>query len=119
MKKFCEFLREIINFEKKKLLQIKSPNHTLVKNAATFAEKKLKKKMMVIKKNCKDRSGCHNTGKYRGGAHSICNLKYSAPKKIPVVFYSGSNYDYHFIMTELAKEFGGEFSHLGESERNS
>ena len=47
---------------------------------------------MVIKKNCKDRGGCHNTGKYRGGAHSICNLKYSAPKKIPVVFYSGSLY---------------------------
>ena len=27
-------------------------------------------------------------GEYRGTAHSICNLKYSAPKKIPTVFHN-------------------------------
>ena len=43
---------------------------------------------------------------YRGGsAHSICNLKYSAPKKIPMGFYNGSNYDDYFIIKELAEEF--------------
>ena len=36
----------------------------------------------------------HYTGKYRGAAHSICNLKYNTPKEIP----NGSNYDYHFII---------------------
>ena len=35
----------------------------------------------------------------------ICNLKYSVPKLIPIVFYSGSNYCYHFTIKELAKEF--------------
>ena len=28
---------------------------------------------------------CHYTGEYRGAAHSICNLKYCVPKKIPIV----------------------------------
>ena len=52
---------------------------------------------------------------YRGAAHSICNFKYSVPKKIPLVFYNGSNYDYHFIIKELAKEFQKQFTCLGEN----
>ena len=40
-----------------------------------------------------------------GAAHSIYNLKYSVPKKIPIAFHNGSNYDYHFIAKELAEEF--------------
>ena len=35
----------------------------------------------------------HYTGKYRGTAHSICNLRYKKPKAIPVVFGNGSNND--------------------------
>ena len=48
---------------------------------------------------------CHYTGKYRGVAHNMYNLKYSVPKKIPIVSYNGSNYDYHIIIKELAEEF--------------
>ena len=40
---------------------------------------------------------CHYTGKYRGAAHNICNLRYKTPKEIPVVFDNGSTYNYHFI----------------------
>ena len=29
---------------------------------------------------------CCYTGKYRGVAHSACNLKYSVTKEVPVVF---------------------------------
>ena len=36
------------------------------------------------------------------------------PNEVPVVFQNGSNYDYHFIMKELVKEFEGEFV-LGEN----
>ena len=50
---------------------------------------------------------CHYTGKYRGAAHSICNLKFIVPNKTPVVFYRGPNYNYHFIIKELANEFEG------------
>ena len=45
------------------------------------------------------------TGKYRGAAHSIRNLRYKIQKEIPVVFHNGSTYDYHFIIKQLAKEF--------------
>ena len=37
------------------------------------------------------------------------------PNEIPVVFRNGSNYDYHFIMKELAKEFEGQFECPGEN----
>ena len=58
---------------------------------------------------------CHYTGKYRGAAHSICNLRYKTPKEIPVVFHNGSTYDYHFIIKELAEEFDEQFECLGEN----
>ena len=43
------------------------------------------------------------------------NLKCSVPKIIPAVFYNGSNYDYHFIIKELAEEFKKQFPCLKES----
>ena len=63
----------------------------------------------------KVRDHCHYTGKYRGAAHSICNLRYKIPKEIPVVFHNGSTYDYHFIIKQLVKEFKGNFDCLGEN----
>ena len=47
------------------------------------------------KKYYKVRDHCHFTGKYRGAAHDICNLRYKTPKEIPLVFHNGSAYDYH------------------------
>ena len=67
------------------------------------------------KKYHKVRDHCHYSGKYRRRAHSICNLRYKTPKKIPAVFHSGSTYDYHFIIKELAEEFKGQFECLGEN----
>ena len=52
---------------------------------------------------------------YRKIAHSICNLRYKAQREIPVVIHNGSNYDYHFIIKELAEEFKGQFECLGEN----
>ena len=60
---------------------------------------------MKDKKYRKVKDHCHYTGKYRGAAHSLCNLKYSVPKNISIVFHNGSNYDYHFIIKELAEKF--------------
>ena len=69
----------------------------------------------MIKKKQKVRDHCHYTGKYRGSAHNICNLRYKVPKEIPVVFHNGSTYDYHFIIKKLLKEFDGNFECLGEN----
>ena len=55
------------------------------------------------------------SGKYRVTAHSICNLRFNVLNEIPVVFYNGSNYDYHIIIKELAKEFKGQFECLREN----
>ena len=35
----------------------------------------------------------------------ICNLKYGLLKEITIIFLNGSNYNYHFIIKELAEEF--------------
>ena len=58
---------------------------------------------------------CYYLGEYRGVAHSICHLKFSVPRERSIVFPNGSNYDYHFIMKELAEEFEGQFTCLGEN----
>ena len=43
------------------------------------------------------------------------NLRYKTPKVVPIVFHNGFTYDYHFIIEELAKEFGGKFECLREN----
>ena len=67
------------------------------------------------KKYHKVRDHCHYTGKFRGAAHNICNLRCKTPKEIPVVFHNGSTHDYHFIIKQLAKEFDNQFECLGEN----
>ena len=42
------------------------------------------------KKYCKVTDHSHTEG-YRAAAHSLCNLKYSVPKEICVLFHNGSN----------------------------
>ena len=37
------------------------------------------------------------------------------PNEIPVVLHNGSNYDFHFIVKELANEFEWQFECLGEN----
>ena len=84
-----------------------------MQKSVKFVKKTLKNKCLQYKRYHKDH--CHYTGKYRGAAHGICSSKYSVPKKVPIVFHNGSNYDYYFIIKELAKEFKKQFSCLGES----
>ena len=61
-----------------------------IQESVTFVKKNLKINFVKDKKYCKVRDHCHYTRKCRGAAHSICNLKYSLPKKIPVAFHNGS-----------------------------
>ena len=104
---------EIIDFEEKEMIlltnkEIKSyekPKVCLICKE-TFCNDKNKKKV---------KDHCHYNGKFRGAAHSECNLRYKAPKEIPVVFHNGSPYDYHFIIKKLVEEFEGEFECLGEN----
>ena len=63
----------------------------------------------------KVRYHCHYTGKYRGAAHSKCNLNCKIVKEISVLFHNGSVYDYHFIIKYLTREFKGNSECLGEN----
>ena len=53
------------------------------------------------KQNKKVWDHCHFTGRFRGAAHSLCNLWYSKPKFIPVIFHNLSGYDRHLFITNL------------------
>ena len=127
MKKFCKDLKEhatrIINHEKKKIIPLtKEEKINYNDQKVCYICKKefdtidtTKSSSLECKKHHKVRDHCHYTGKYRGAAHNICNLRYKVLKEIPVVFHNGSTYDYHFIIKELVKEFEGNFDCLGEN----
>ena len=79
-------------------LKIKEENYYNKQKICYIGKKEFDKKYYKVKDHC------HYTGKYRGTAHNICNLRYKIPKEIPIVFHNGSTYDYHFIIKELVKK---------------
>ena len=52
-------------------------------------------------KNYKVRDHCHFTGRYRGAAHNLCNLKYRKPNFTPVVFHNLRGYDSHLFIKKI------------------
>ena len=112
MKMFCKDLKDqamkIINHEKKEMKPLTKEEKETHENQKIcyickqeFYTDENNKKEFKLKQKVKDH--CHYTGKYRGAAHSICNLRYKISKKIPVVFYNGSTYAYHFIIKQSVK----------------
>ena len=69
-------------------------------------------------RNCKNfkkvKDHSHYTGKVRGAAHSICNLRYKVPDNIPIIIHIASQ-DTHFIINQLAKELKGQLDCIGEN----
>ena len=51
--------------------------------------------------NDRVRDHCHFTGRYRGPAHNICNLKYRKPESVSVFFHNLSGYDSHLFIKKL------------------
>ena len=102
------------NFKKKKMNFFKKEQQEQHENAETcyICKEKFENKYLKDKKDCKFGHHCQFTGEHRGLVHSKYNLKYKAPKKNPIVFHDGLNYDYHFIINELAEEFKKQFTCL-------
>ena len=92
-----------LNKEEEKISEKQNVYHIYKEKFCTDKEDK----DYINRKKVKDH--CHYTGKFRGAAHSICNLNYKVPKEIPVIIHNAS-YDTHFILNQLAIEFKGELN---------
>ena len=113
---FGEHAIKIINFEKNETINKKErEREESYENAKIYyiCKEKFENKYLKDKKYLKVRDHCHYTREYRGAAHSICNLKYSVPKKITIVFHNGSNYGYHFYHKGVSWRI--TFTCLGEN----
>ena len=122
MRRFCKDLKEhaikIIDFKKKDMIPLtkEEKDNYNKENICHICKKEFNNDTTESSSlECKVKDHCHFTGKYRGAAHNMCNLRYKIPKNIPVIFHNGSTYDYHFIIRELASEFDGNFECLGEN----
>ena len=124
MKNICPSLRghgkNITDFEKKKILPLKKEELKSYEEtkACYICWKKSLKKFSKEKNYPKVRDHCHYTGKYKNAiCKGICidDLKFDMVNEIPVVFHDDSNYDYYFIIKELANAFERWFECLGEN----
>ena len=67
--------------------------------------------------NEKVRDHYHLSGKFRGAAHEVCNLKHKVPKFFPVVFHNLSGYDSHLFINTLGNS-EGDISCIPDNEEN-
>ena len=118
MERFSKDLKnlanKVINHEQKEMIPLTNDEKKLYEKQKVYyickkqfcTDKKYEKEFKLKQKV---RNHCHYTGKFRGVAHRICNLRYKISREIPVIFHNGSTYDYHFIIKQLAEELKGEF----------
>ena len=97
IEKFCKDLQElgmgIINLEEKEMIPLTNKEIKPYEKRKvcyicekTFCDDKDKKSQYDLHHKVRDH--CHYTGKFRGAAHNICNLRYEVLKKIPIVFHN-------------------------------
>ena len=121
MKKFCKSLREhamkIINLKQQRIKSLTNVSQELYENAKIcyICKEMLEDKYAKDKNYCKIRDHCHYTSEYRDHAHSIYDLEYCIPEEVAMIFHNGFNDVYHFIIEELAEEFEGPLTCLGEN----
>ena len=60
----------------------------------------------ICSKTCinKVRDHCHETGKYRGPACKISNLRYKQQNFIPIISHNGSGYDVSLLYRQFFKQ---------------
>ena len=110
-KKLKEHTMKIINYEEKEMIKLTVEENRFYKEQEVCHV--CKKRFCMDEhydnyKNYKKVKGhCHYTGKFRGAAHSNCNLNYKVPNNIPIIIHNAS-YDTHFIINQLAEEFKNE-----------
>ena len=119
----CKDLKEhamkIINYEKNEMIKLtyEENKYYEIQTVCYICKKEFSDDDDDDDKNYqKVRDNCHYTGKYRGAAHNICNLRYKTTKEISVVFHNSSTYDYHF---DYHYDYlRGQLKCLGKIQRN-
>ena len=117
-KKLKESVTKIINRKEKEMIPVTHEENNFYNEQEVCYICKEKfcmdknDKNYINKKKVKDH--CHYTGRFRGAAHSKCNLNYKVLKEIPIIIHNAS-YDAHFILEQLAKEFKGELNCIGDN----
>ena len=122
IEKLCKKLKgramKIINYGEKEMIPLT--------NEGNKSYKKQEKCHTCKEKFCMDKDDenytnrkkikghSHYTGKFRGAAHSKCNLNHKDPKDIRIIIHN-ANYDTHFIINQLAEEFKGVINFTGEN----
>ena len=109
---------KIINYEKNEIIQLTKEEQRSYKKQEMCHICKGKFCVDKLDENYKNKkkvnNHCHYTWRFRGAAHSKCNLNYKVPKDIPVIIHNAS-YDTHFIINQLAEEFKRELDCIGEN----
>ena len=122
MKKFCTSLRkqakDMIDFETKNMSSLTKEELKPHQDAKVYyiCGKRILKKLSQTINYQKVRDHCHCTGNIE--VQHILLVIY-VPNEVPVVFHNSSNYDYHFLIKELANEFEGKFDCLGENTKST
>ena len=120
-KKVKESAMKIVDYEEKEMIPLTHEENDFYKEQEachickeTFCVDKDDKN---YKNKRKVKDHCHYTGKFRGAAHSKCNLNYKVPKDIPIIIHNAS-YDTYFIINQLAEEFKGKLNCIGGNMKN-
>ena len=100
------FVNEVVKLENKMAFYFKNTQKDIImtdedeedyrkNNICRFCEKNIE--------SDKVRDHCHLTGKYRGPAHSNCNINVTQKQSnfIPFIFHNFSNYDCHMFFKKL------------------
>ena len=122
IEKLCKKLKErvmkIINYEEKVMIPLTNEENKSYKEQEKCHICEEKFSMDKDDENYTNRKKvevhCSYTEKFRGAAHSKCNLNYKELKDIPIIIHNAS-YDTHFIINQLAEEFKGELYCTGEN----
>ena len=104
-KKFVEYLENDLK-EVYKILKTTIPIRMTDQEEANFKNAKVCYACEEDSENDRVRDHCHLTGKYRGPAHSICNIKMRVPEFVPVLFHNLEGYDSHLFIKSLGLSEG-------------
>ena len=100
------FVNEVKKLENKMAFYFKNAKKDIIMTEENQEDYRKNNICRFCEKNIesdKVRDHCHLTGKYRGPAHSICNINVTQDQSsfIPFIFHNFSNYDCHMFFEKI------------------